>query len=76
MKWESVEYVENENAETLTFSNTDMKFFIDENYDHTRFEISVKCHNHYPILSLWWFYTKEEAKEFVENFIKEIKKAE
>ena len=53
-----------------------MKFFIDENYDHTRFEVSVKCHSHYPILSLWWFYTKEEAKEFVENFIKEIKKAE
>lgn len=73
MKWESVEYAEN--AETLTFSNSDMKFFIDENYDHTRFEVSVKCHNFYPILSLWWFYTKEEAKEFVENFIKEIKKA-
>ena len=53
-----------------------MKFFINENYDHTRFEVHMKCRSFCPILPLWWFYNKEEAKIFVENFIKEIKKAE
>lgn len=38
-----------------------MKFFINENYDHTRFEVHMKCRSFCPILPRW-FYNKEEAK--------------
>lgn len=57
MEWESVV--------NMCVENTDMKFFINENYDHTRFEVHMKCRSFCPILPLWWFYNKEEAKTFL-----------
>lgn len=72
MKWEASKYV---NVETLAFSNSEMKFFVCENQQGD-FEVSVRYKSRFPIMKLHWFYTKEEAKLFVEDFIEKIKKAE